>query len=99
MQVVLTVLFRRGLYIPFIVARLSALLDNNTTTGLFLVMLKSQKSANFTSAQTFQIDGPVQLAVEFPRTDIASMCHFVQLADLINLLQIHVKMQCINEQL
>jgi hypothetical protein len=57
----------------------------------------SRKRANFTPAQTFQIYGPVQLAVGFKRTGIASVSD-VQTADQISRLQACLKMQYLSQQ-
>ena len=53
----------------------------------------NRKSANFTSAQIFQIDRLVQLGVGFPRIDIAFVSHPVQSSDLIGILQMYAKMK------
>lgn len=85
---------QRCLY-PFHSCPLLCIFEYYNDWFIFHDVEDNRNSANFTSAQIFQIDRLVQLAVGFPRIDIAFVSHSLQSADLIGMLQMYVKMKYI----
>jgi len=92
---VVIVLLHRGVYVPVILAHLFAFLNTAMIGSIFMMFEDNRKSVNFTSAQIFQIDRLIQLAVGFPRIDVAFVSHSVESADLNGLLQMYVKIKYI----
>jgi len=92
---VVIVLLHRGVYVPLILAHFFAFLNAAVIGSVFMMFEDNRKSVNFTSAQIFQIDRLIQLAVGFPRIDVAFVSHSVQSADLNGILQMYVKIKYI----
>lgn len=97
MQVVLIVLLRRGVYVPFIAPCLSALLDT-ATTGSFFVMLKTVGRALFSHLpRLFRLTDRFNLS--WISKDRYSFCvSLCTTCRVISLSQIYVNMQYINQQ-